>query len=107
MIEYDTLYEPSEAMLLHHYNPLFWIALGVAEALLFGAVLPLLLFYCIYFRDGFAWDATNQYATMFNVHPLTMVLGFIILYSQGLTVVSRASHSIDLLDQNGTVPMRL
>ncbi|XP_062508157.1 plasma membrane ascorbate-dependent reductase CYBRD1-like [Corticium candelabrum] len=61
-----------------------WLLAAAAEILLVLLVLPLLLVYTIYFHDGFAWDASEPYYTMFNVHPLCMVIGFIILYSQGV-----------------------
>ena len=85
MLEYDSQHAQIERIriLPHVVNPLFWLAVGLAEALLFVAILPLLLVYCVYYRGGFEWQADNTYTTMFNIHPLTMVLGFIILYSQG------------------------
>lgn len=63
----------------------FWLMVGVAECLLL-LVLLLLIFYCEYFHDGFAWDAGKPYHTMFNVHPLCMVLGFVFFYSQGSVI---------------------
>lgn len=93
MIRYDSSRTSGLlALQPHHYNPLFWTAVFLAQALLFGAVLPLLLVYLLYFRWGIDWnskivhpdnpDINNQ--MLFNVHPLAMVVGFIIVYSQGL-----------------------
>lgn len=54
----------------------------VAEVLLWLAVLPLLLCFFLYFREGFAWNNDDK----FNLHPLCMVIAFVILYPQGALI---------------------
>ena len=67
-------------------KPQFVLGLVVVELLLFVLVLPLLLKWLIYYEGGFHWytKATDQTTEkFFNIHPLCMVLGFIIVLSQG------------------------
>ncbi|KAM5557327.1 transmembrane ascorbate ferrireductase 1 [Rosa sericea] len=51
-------------------------ALGVA-------LLVLVLVWSIYFRGGFAWEATNK-NLIFNLHPFLMVLGLIFLGGEAI-----------------------
>ncbi|XP_065839649.1 plasma membrane ascorbate-dependent reductase CYBRD1-like [Oscarella lobularis] len=70
-------------------KPQFVLGLVVVELLLFVLVLPLLLKWLIYYEGGFHWytKATDQTTEkFFNIHPLCMVLGFIIVLSQGVLV---------------------
>ncbi|CAA0836592.1 Transmembrane ascorbate ferrireductase 1 [Striga hermonthica] len=46
-----------------------------------GAVLVLI--WCISFRGGLAWEATNK-ALIFNLHPVLMLIGFIIIGGQAI-----------------------
>ncbi|GAB4858241.1 hypothetical protein Ancab_009638 [Ancistrocladus abbreviatus] len=58
--------------------PLTYVAHGLAVA---GAVLVLV--WCIYFRGGLAWEATNK-SLIFNIHPVLMLIGFIIIGGQAI-----------------------
>ena len=65
----------------------FRFAFVVIETLLFIVVLPLLLTWLIYYRGGFHWSPVLIKETeeqFFNIHPLCMVLGFIVCLSQGI-----------------------
>jgi hypothetical protein len=81
MLEYQDQHTQiaSSQILPHMANLQFWLIVGLGEGLLIAAALPLLLIYCIYYHDGLIWDDS----TLFNFHPFAMVLGLIILYSQG------------------------
>ncbi|XP_047321378.1 transmembrane ascorbate ferrireductase 1-like [Impatiens glandulifera] len=46
-----------------------------------GAVLVLV--WCIHFRGGLAWEATNK-SLIFNIHPVLMLIGFIILGGEAI-----------------------
>ncbi|XVF09863.1 hypothetical protein REPUB_Repub07fG0133800 [Reevesia pubescens] len=46
-----------------------------------GAVLVLV--WCIYFRGGLAWDSSNK-NLIFNLHPVLMLIGFIILGGEAI-----------------------
>ncbi|KAJ7565647.1 hypothetical protein O6H91_02G069000 [Diphasiastrum complanatum] len=39
------------------------------------------LYWCVSFRGGLAWNASNK-DLIFNVHPVLMVAGFIVIYSE-------------------------
>lgn len=84
MLEYQDQHTQiaSSQILPHMANLQFWLIVGLGEGLLIAAALPLLLIYCIYYHDGLIWDDS----TLFNFHPFAMVLGLIILYSQGVLV---------------------
>ncbi|KAH7690668.1 Ascorbate ferrireductase (transmembrane) protein [Dioscorea alata] len=43
----------------------------------------LVLVWNIYFRGGLAWDSTNK-SLIFNLHPVVMVIGFLILGSEAI-----------------------
>lgn len=49
-----------------------------------GFMVACVLFWCLYFRGGFAW--TSDPSREFNWHPLLMVTSFIFLYSQSILV---------------------
>lgn len=85
-MEYQSIDDLSEPRRPIHRqrSEIMYLLVCIAEALLVLAVLPLLLVLCLYFHYGFAWDTKN--GMMFNVHPLCMVLGFVILNSQGVIV---------------------
>ncbi|KAL6132005.1 PREDICTED: transmembrane ascorbate ferrireductase 1 [Fragaria vesca subsp. vesca] len=59
-------------------TPLTFVAHGLGVA-----VLVLVLVWSIYFRGGFAWEATNK-NLIFNLHPFLMVLGLIILGGEAI-----------------------
>uniref|UniRef100_A0A7C9CKH9 ascorbate ferrireductase (transmembrane) n=1 Tax=Opuntia streptacantha TaxID=393608 RepID=A0A7C9CKH9_OPUST len=51
-------------------------ALAVASAVM-------VLVWCISFRGGLAWEATNK-SLIFNIHPVLMLIGFIILGGEAI-----------------------
>ncbi|PON66410.1 Cytochrome b561 and DOMON domain-containing protein [Trema orientale] len=59
-------------------TPFTWVAhvLGLAG-------LVLVLVWTVHFRGGFAWDSTNK-NLIFNLHPLLMLFGFIILGGEAI-----------------------
>jgi len=56
-----------------------WL-LGLAQLLLHGA-LGLVLFWAIYYREGFGWR--DQPKQEFNYHPVLMIGGFVYLVGNG------------------------
>ncbi|XVF12484.1 hypothetical protein REPUB_Repub08aG0122600 [Reevesia pubescens] len=46
-----------------------------------GAVMVLV--WCIYFRGGLAWESSNK-SLIFNIHPVLMLIGFIILGGEAI-----------------------
>lgn len=56
-----------------------WL-LGLAQLLLHGAV-GLVLFWVVYYRDGFGWR--DQPKLEFNYHPVLMITGFVYLSGNG------------------------
>lgn len=59
-------------------RPVTWVVhmLGLAAILL-------VLVWCIYFRGGLAWEATNK-NHIFNLHPVLMFIGFIFIASEAI-----------------------
>ncbi|KNA23928.1 hypothetical protein SOVF_019690 isoform B [Spinacia oleracea] len=43
----------------------------------------MVLVWCIHFRGGLAWEATNK-SLIFNIHPVLMLIGFIILGGEAI-----------------------
>ncbi|KMS95285.1 hypothetical protein BVRB_009630 [Beta vulgaris subsp. vulgaris] len=43
----------------------------------------MVLVWCIHFRGGLAWEATNK-GLIFNIHPVLMLIGFIILGGEAI-----------------------
>ncbi|KAM0888016.1 hypothetical protein ACQ4PT_028615 [Festuca glaucescens] len=56
----------------------------VAHALAVAAA-AMVLFWCVHFRGGLAFEATNK-NLIFNVHPVLMLIGYIILGSEAIMV---------------------
>ncbi|KAJ8448707.1 hypothetical protein Cgig2_010594 [Carnegiea gigantea] len=54
----------------------------VAHALA-AACAVLVLVWCISFRGGLAWEATNK-SLIFNIHPVLMLIGFIIIGGEAI-----------------------
>ncbi|XXG52378.1 hypothetical protein AAC387_Pa03g0733 [Persea americana] len=51
---------------------------------LLGAVSAVLvLVWCIHFRGGLAWEATNK-SLIFNIHPVLMLIGFIVIGGEAI-----------------------
>lgn len=59
-------------------KPVTWVVhmLGLVAILL-------VLVWCIYFRGGLAWEATNK-SHIFNLHPVLMFIGFIFIASEAI-----------------------
>lgn len=59
-------------------RPVTWVVhmLGLAA-------IVLVLVWCIYFRGGLAWEATNK-SHIFNLHPVLMLIGFIFIASEAI-----------------------
>ncbi|XP_018323585.1 cytochrome b reductase 1 [Agrilus planipennis] len=87
--EQDTLLTNMEARTEHQqtkrYNFLYGIATGVGVA-----VICLVLFWCVHFRNGFSWSSDP--ALEFNWHPLLMTTGMIFLYAQSILVYRSARN---------------
>ncbi|XP_042512773.1 probable ascorbate-specific transmembrane electron transporter 1 [Macadamia integrifolia] len=54
----------------------------VAHVLAIAAAIMVLV-WCIHFRGGLAWEATNK-SLIFNLHPVLMLIGFIILGGEAI-----------------------
>ncbi|XP_043716138.1 probable ascorbate-specific transmembrane electron transporter 1 [Telopea speciosissima] len=54
----------------------------VSHVLAIGAAIMVLV-WCIHFRGGLAWEATNK-SLIFNIHPVLMLIGFIILGGEAI-----------------------
>ncbi|XP_050224140.1 transmembrane ascorbate ferrireductase 1 [Mercurialis annua] len=54
----------------------------VAHALALAAAI-MVLFWCISFRGGLAWEATNK-NLIFNLHPVLMLIGLVIIGGQAI-----------------------
>ncbi|KAI4320018.1 hypothetical protein MLD38_033545 [Melastoma candidum] len=54
----------------------------VAHVLGIGAAIMVLV-WCIDFRGGLAWESTNK-SLIFNIHPVLMLIGFIILGGEAI-----------------------
>eukprot|EP00252_Welwitschia_mirabilis_P000442 TRINITY_DN1043_c0_g2_i1.p1 TRINITY_DN1043_c0_g2~~TRINITY_DN1043_c0_g2_i1.p1 ORF type:complete len:266 (+),score=36.28 TRINITY_DN1043_c0_g2_i1:98-799(+) len=61
-------------------KPVTWVVHFLA---IVAAVLVLV--WCISYRGGLAWEAENK-ALIFNIHPVLMLIGFIILASEAILV---------------------
>lgn len=61
-------------------KPMTWVV-----HLLGLAVCVLVLVWCIYFRGGLAFEATNK-SLIFNIHPVLMFIGFIFVASESILV---------------------
>ena len=75
------------------------LSIVLVEILLLIVVLPLLLAWLIYYRGGFHWftnELDQKKETFFNLHPLCMVLGFIVVLSQGKNDVLATRWTIGL-----------
>ncbi|GLJ54251.1 hypothetical protein SUGI_1163730 [Cryptomeria japonica] len=61
-------------------KPMTWVV-----HLLGLAVSVLVLVWCIYFRGGLAFEATNK-SLIFNIHPVLMLIGYIFVASEAILV---------------------
>lgn len=59
-------------------TPLTFVAHALA-----AACAVLVLVWCISFRGGLAWEATNK-SLIFNIHPVLMLIGFIIIGGEAI-----------------------
>ncbi|XP_047330855.1 transmembrane ascorbate ferrireductase 1-like [Impatiens glandulifera] len=59
------------------------LAVSITAQVLALAGTVMVLVWCIHFRGGLAWEAKNK-ALIFNIHPVLMLIGFIILGGEAI-----------------------